>query len=171
VPDRDHDDIQYPLLTDVAGTVVVNPVNRVRLGVAILALAIFVGAGASAYVSTSLAGEKTDRHSVELMQELNRRTAERKANEKKTKDEQAYTAAVLEQNRRTMCELIPGVKPTSDVHAYKLDQLKHAYRCGTAKDALVPPGWSPPSGWPELPPGRTGFFPTARPSAGPSPSR
>lgn len=165
MPERDdHDDTQYPLLTDVAGTVVVNPVNRVRLGVLMLALAIVFGSAGGAYVSTSLAGEKTDKHARELMTELDRRTAERKANEKKNKDEQAYTAAVLEQNRRTLCELIPGVKPTSDVHAYKLDQLKRVYRCGTAKDAIVPPGWAPPPHWPELPPGREGFFPTPTPT-------
>jgi hypothetical protein len=145
-----NDDPQYPLLTNQPDALVMDPVRRVRIGVLFLAVAIVLGSGVSAYFATATAGAKTDQHSQDLLNELNRRTAERRANE-------AVQAAILEQNRRTLCEVIPGVVPTSTVHQEKLVQLKKAYRCGTAKDALVPPGWSPPPGWPPLPPGPDGF--------------
>ncbi len=152
-PAPECDDEQYPILTNQPDAVVVNPVRRFRAGVILFALAIVAGAGVSAYVSTSVAGEKTDQHVDEVMAELNKRTAERRLNE-------VRGTAILEQNRRTLCEVLPGVKPTSPVHEHKLEMLVDAYKCGTAKDPIVPPGWQPPPSWPPLPPGPDGFLPT-----------
>jgi hypothetical protein len=159
--DPDEEQPQYPVLTNQPGAMLMNPQRRIRAGVVLLALAIVLGSGAAAYTSTMLAGRKTDQHTHELMDELNRRTAERRR-------EAAVTAAVLEQNRRTLCELMPGVTPTSAEHQQKIVTLREAYRCGTAKDPLVPKGWSAPPGWPPLPPGADGFTapPTVKPTLG-----
>ncbi|MGK5677531.1 hypothetical protein [Actinoplanes sp. URMC 104] len=152
--DEDH---EYPLLSTEPDTVAVNPARRFRNGIVLLAVAVVLLAGVSAYTATALAGERTDQHTEQLLAELNRRTAERN-------DQAAYTAAVLEQNRRTLCELLPAVEQTD-----KIRQLTRAYRCGTAKDALVPPGWTAPPGWPQLPPGPAEFgagTPDVQPSTG-----
>lgn len=147
----------YPLMTNQPGAVLMDPVRRLRAGVLTLLLAIVVVSGTSAYVATLLAGRKTDQHTDELLAELNRRTAERRHNE-------AVSAAVLEQNRRTLCELLPVAQTGDPVRQQKLRRLVVAYRCGTANDPIVPPGWSPPAGWPPLPPGPDGFSPSPTPS-------
>lgn len=154
-PSRPEGDQQYPLMTNQAGALVVDPVLRVRVGVVLMALAIVLGSGAAAYVSTSLAGENTDRRAEQLLAELDRRTAERRMNE-------ARAVAILEQNRRTLCSIMRESQHRSD--DLELRQLYVVYHCGTAPDPVVPPGWRPPPGWPALPPGPDGFRPSPTPS-------
>jgi hypothetical protein len=155
---EEDDEAQYPTLTDQEShdqddsETADRAAMRFRMAVVLAAVAVVVMSGVSSYASAAVAGANTDRHTDQLLAELDRRTAERRAGD-------AYAAAILEQNRRTLCEVMPAVEPTDAAHMEKLSRLIVTYRCGTARDPIVPPGWSAPPGWPPLPPGPEGFTP------------
>ncbi len=146
---------QYPVTSDRPGVELINPVGRARVTAALFAAAIVLASAMAAYVATTLADAKTNQHVDEVLAELDRRTAERRKNE-------GTTVSVLEQNRRTICELLVVAD-----HTPKIVRLIDAYKCGTAKDPIVPPGWRPPPGWPPLP----GSAPLVHPSTGTPPGR
>jgi hypothetical protein len=157
--DRDpHDDEpeSYPLMTNRPGVVAVDPIRRVRSAAVLFCVALGLATVVGAYVATTVAGNASERRAEQLRDEtkqvaadllanMDRRTADRKANE-------LQAGAILEQNRRTLCSLMRELRERDASNA-EVDRLYVAYHCGTAKDPLVLPGWTPPPGWPALPPG------------------
>jgi hypothetical protein len=157
----------YPLMTNRPGVVAVDPVRRIRSAAVLFCLALGLATVAGAYVATTIAGnaseartkqlrDETKQVAADLLANMDRRTAERRANE-------SQAGAILEQNRRTLCALMRDLRER-DVSTGEVDQLYVAYHCGTAKEPVVQPGWTPPPGWPALPPG-----PLPRPSSTPTP--
>jgi hypothetical protein len=126
---------------------VTQPVRRARI--IALTIAVMIGAATvvGSYVAVTVAVDKA-------LTEMNRRSAARNAGE-------AVVRAILEQNRRTHCsemrallDLAKQAGADTDTPAFQeIDKLYAAYHCGTAREPIVPPGWKPPPGWPELPPG------------------
>jgi hypothetical protein len=140
---------RYAVVTD-RPVEVLNPRGTfLRLNIG-WAVALLIVAFLAAYGATYVASYQSEKRVATLLAELDRRTAERKANEKKS-------ARVLEQNRRTLCSIMKDHEKNDE-----LRKLLVTYHCGTAKDPVVPPGWTPPPGWPALP-GTEGASP-ARPA-------
>lgn len=142
----------YPMMTNQPGVEVRDPVRRFRVLAIIWAAAIVLASGAAAHVATTRSNANTDRHVDQVLAEIDKRTKERKRNER-------VAAAILEQNRRTLCELLAEHRDRPDIV-----RLHQVYRCGTAHDPIVPPGWTPPPGWPLLPGAAMPATPTPTPT-------
>ena len=150
------DEPAYPIMTNQPGVLAVDPVRRVRIAAVLFCLALAAATIVGAYVATTIANSASERRvealrdetraiAERLLRDMDRRTADRKANE-------AQAGAILEQNRRTLCSLMRDLRERGASNA-EIDRLYPAYHCGTAKDPIVEPGWRPPAGWPALPPG------------------
>ncbi len=158
-PDSPHDcddEPSYPLMTNKPGVVAVDPVRRIRTAAMLFCLALAAATVAGAYIATGLAAsasedrvaalrDETRAIADGLLRDMDRRTAERRGNE-------AEAGATLEQNRRTLCSLMRDLRQRGFSNP-EIERLYPVYSCGTAKDPIVEPGWTPPPGWPALPPG------------------
>lgn len=153
---------------------VINPRGSfLRLNL-VWALALLIVASVAAYGATEVSNHRSEARIAGLLAELDRRTAERKANEAKNTRAAAVTYRILEQNRRTHCsemravrqlvEQLPEVVGSDAID--EINKLYPAYHCGTADEPVVEPGWTPPPGWPPLP----GAEPLAPPSPSPIPA-
>lgn len=149
--DDEPDGPRYPLMTNQPGVEVTDPIRKMRMLALLWAAALLVGCAVAAWTATTIANHRSEekiaaanRKAEDLVDaqrdEMDRRAAARNA--------QAATALrILEQNRRTICELLEDDTSGRE----KIAQLLRAYACGTAKEPIVPPGWTPPPGWPPLP--------------------
>ncbi len=150
-PDGPPDDPRYPLMTDRPGVEVTDPIRKVRMLALVWAAALLIGCAAAAYVATTIANHRSEEkiaaanRKAEELVNAQRAEMDRRA---RARDAQAATALrILEQNRRTICELLKD--DTSG--RVEVTDLRRAYACGTARTPIVPLGWTPPPGWPPLP--------------------
>lgn len=142
---------RYPVMTNQPGVEVHNPVHKVRLLAVVWAAALIAACFAAAWSATTVAGHRSEEkiaaanRKAEALVDAQRTEMDRRG---KLRDAQAATALrILEQNRRTLCELLED--DTSG--RPEIGRLRRAYGCGTADDPIVPPGWTPPPDWPPLP--------------------
>lgn len=165
---------RYAVVTD-RPVEVINPRKQfLRLNL-VWAVALLIVAFVSAYAATEVSNHRSEQRIKTLVVELDRRTAERRANEARMARAGEATYRILEQNRRTDCSEMRAVRelaalvdaPSEKLRAAlgEIDKLYAVYHCGTAREPVVPPGWTPPPGWPLLPGAET-LLPS--PSAGPS---
>lgn len=137
----------YSVLTDKPGVYAVDLVRRVRVVAVLFCATLAAATIAGSYVATTIAGrqseDRVEKTARELLADMDRRTADRKRNE-------VQATAVLEQNRRTLCSLMRDLRERGQSNT-EVDTLYRVYTCGTAKNPVVPPGWTPPPGWPSLP--------------------
>jgi hypothetical protein len=136
------------------------------------ATALLIVASSTAFAATEVSNHRSEQRIAVLVVELNRRYAERKATEARSARATEATYRILEQNRRTHCSemrAMRGIAADAGAHPKALgeiDKLYAIYHCGTARDPVVEPGWTPPPGWPRLP----GAEPLASPAPSPAPS-
>lgn len=143
---------------------VINPRRQfLRLNL-VWAAALLIVAFAAAFGATEVSNHRSEQKIATLLVELNKRTAERRANEARMNRTGQATARVLEQNRRTHCSEMRAVSEAAGGLTGELKELYVVYHCGTAKDPVVPPGWTPPPGWPPLPGAEEFAAPTPAPT-------
>lgn len=131
---------RYPVMTNRPGVEVHDPIRKIRTLALVWAAALVLACAAAAWTATWAANRSTEEHVDRVLAEMDRRAARRDA-------ERNAALRILEQNRRTLCELLRS----DDSGRSEIAKLRRAYGCGTADDPIVPPGWTPPPGWPPLP--------------------
>lgn len=147
---------RYALVTD-RPVEVLDPKRQFLQLNLIWATALLIVAAATAFAATEVSNHRSEQKIAVLLVELNRRYAERKVNEARSARATEATYRILEQNRRTHCSEMRAIRGiaadagTRPETLGEIDKLYAVYHCGTARDPVVEPGWTPPPGWPRLP--------------------